>query len=291
MLRWWRSVVRRAVDRERPPSSAPGSTGLTPAGPGGDDGLARVRQREQQLVQAQSIARIGSWEWEVATDTLTWSDQLFVMFGVDSATYRPTRVRFLDLLHPDDRETAREVMLAALDQVSDFAFAGRVPDPDGAPPTWVRVRGAAVPGPDGRTVRLAGTVQDVTESKEHENALAFLSVMASAAKPARCALSTSCPGESVPSEAVVCVCRSIMRMGRETLYPTGSSHGKGKPAALWSADQLPWMPQTAHFKLEIRAVRRRRQAPGPEFAVLQREEDGAVSGLPRLQFHRHQHDR
>ncbi|WP_121256164.1 hybrid sensor histidine kinase/response regulator [Nocardioides ferulae] len=179
-----RGALRRIVASPKTAPFARGPAGAARAGSGDDEALERVRRREQQLIEAQSIARIGSWEWQLDSDSLNWSDQLFRMFGVDQDTYRPTRERFLDLLHPDDREPARLAMLAAIDEGTGFAFDGRVPGADGSPPTWVRVRGTTVAGPDGRTSRLTGTVQDVTESKEHENALAFLSVMASAVNEA-----------------------------------------------------------------------------------------------------------
>ena len=68
-----------------------------------------LREARQQLAEAQAIAHIGSWEWDIAEDQVRWSDELHRLFGVP-ADVRLVYESFLDLVHPDDRERVEAVI-------------------------------------------------------------------------------------------------------------------------------------------------------------------------------------
>ena len=103
-----------------------------------------LRDREQQLATAQSIAQIGSWSWDVPTDTVTWSDQLYRIYDLDPDEHDATYEGFLSGIHPDDRERVRAIV------ESTFADGRRVRlrEPDhparrrGAVDPWSRPRRA-----------------------------------------------------------------------------------------------------------------------------------------------------
>jgi PAS domain S-box-containing protein len=145
-----------------------------------------LRRGELKLAEAQSIAGMGSWEIDVAGDgELHWSDELYRVLEVDPATFVPTPDSFRQRLHPDDRLDSREAadrMMAGEDALDVDVRLDRAP---GLPTRWVRVRGRVTRAEDGSVLRLGGTVQDVTETKAHEQGLAFLSAMAGAANEAR----------------------------------------------------------------------------------------------------------
>ena len=123
--------------------------------------------REAQLSEAQEVARLGSWEYDLATGRLTWSDELYRLFGVDPETFTPTGESILELVHPDDREILTRQMEAAFAgdvfDASDF----RVPQPDGTD-RWLHRRGKVTFSPDGRPLMTSGTMSDVTDRKRAE---------------------------------------------------------------------------------------------------------------------------
>jgi PAS domain S-box-containing protein len=121
----------------------------------------RLRRSEAQLRQAQEIAQIGSWEWDLATDIVTPSDQLCAIRGIARTPSLPAD-RFYDGIHPEDRERVREGFQRCLQDASGSTCDYRIVRGDGV--RHVQTRGELVPGPDG-TARMIGTEQDVTEKR------------------------------------------------------------------------------------------------------------------------------
>ncbi|WP_166134336.1 response regulator [Nocardioides ochotonae] len=155
---------------------------VAPARPAGT--YAEVRRRELRLLEAQRVAEVGSWEWELATGEVSWSDQLFRLMGLAPSAVTPGVEVFLDLIDIEDRGRVADLLYAAAEGQVSEQFDARLPRP-GRPPRWIRVRSRVLEERDGVPVRLGGTVQDVTESKEYENGAAFLSVLAPLANSSR----------------------------------------------------------------------------------------------------------
>jgi diguanylate cyclase (GGDEF)-like protein len=116
------------------------------------------------LARAQELAGIGSWEWDIASDTMTWSDQRFTLLGLDRATYTPTIDSFLQLVHPDDHARVAELTRASTEEHSGLDFECRMLRPDGSV-RHIHELGEWVTGADGAVVGLFGTSHDVTERK------------------------------------------------------------------------------------------------------------------------------
>ena len=133
--------------------------------------LQTLQEREQQLATAQRIARIGSWEWDVTTDTVTWSDQLYRIYelepGADDATYGG----FLARIHPADRERVARTVESCLAEGDRFSFDARVVRATGRV-GWIRGLGRLERAPDGTPLRMSGTSQDITELKRADHAAA-----------------------------------------------------------------------------------------------------------------------
>lgn len=129
-----------------------------------------LRRSEARLAEAQRIAHIGSWEWDVAANTLVWSDELCRIYGAHPGEFGATLEGYLALVHEDDRESARAVMARAVREGGPFSFEHRVRRKDGE----VRAvfgRGEAFLDEGGAPVRVAGTGQDITERKRMEEEL------------------------------------------------------------------------------------------------------------------------
>lgn len=122
-----------------------------------------------QLAEAQALARLGSWEWNITDDTLVWSDEMYRLYGLEPGKEPITFERYQSLLHPEDREAAREVIARALETGEPFSFDHRVIRPDGAERIF-HGRGKVIRNPAGHAVRMLGTGQDVTESRRAEAA-------------------------------------------------------------------------------------------------------------------------
>jgi PAS domain S-box-containing protein len=127
---------------------------------------AALRDSRRQLAEAQRIARIGSWEWEPATNRVTWSQELYRIVGADpeEAVTVESAMRFV---HPDDREVLQAAMTRIVVDPAPFALELRAVRPDGAVRTLL-ARGEGIRDDTGRVVRVIGTDQDVTEAKQAE---------------------------------------------------------------------------------------------------------------------------
>ncbi|MDQ2669416.1 MAG: PAS domain-containing protein, partial [Gemmatimonadota bacterium] len=132
-----------------------------------DDADARLRRSEELLRSAQQLARVGSWEWEVGSETVTWSDELYRIFGRDPAGGPVVYAEYLGYLHPDDRPVLGAAIERAIKLGEAFEVEHRLVRRDGSI-RWVLGRGGRIAGADGRAVRLIGTAQDVTERREAE---------------------------------------------------------------------------------------------------------------------------
>ena len=128
------------------------------------------RRSETLLREMERIAHIGSWEWNLETGALWWSDELYPVYGVEPDSEPLTFERFADMVHPDDREMVRSVVADALREGETFAFDHRIIRPDGEVRS-LHGRGRVLRDESGRPVRMVGSGQDITERKQVEEAL------------------------------------------------------------------------------------------------------------------------
>jgi PAS domain S-box-containing protein len=129
-----------------------------------------LRRNQAMLARTESVAHLGSWEWDVATDTVTWSDELFRLFQRNPADGAPSFEEHTELFHPEDMQRLQEAVGVAVSQGRPYEIELRALRKDGA--TWVCLaRGQAEIGPEGSATRLFGSIQDITERKRAEEAL------------------------------------------------------------------------------------------------------------------------
>ncbi|MBA3739577.1 MAG: PAS domain-containing protein [Chloroflexi bacterium] len=121
----------------------------------------------QRLAEVEALSGIGSWEWEIATDTLYWSDQLRVMYGMVGEDRRLGYDDFIGRVHPDDRDEVRAIVQQAFEGRSTFEIDHRIMLDDGAV-RHIHSRGYVLLGADGMPGRMLGTAQDVTDARAAE---------------------------------------------------------------------------------------------------------------------------
>jgi PAS domain S-box-containing protein len=126
-----------------------------------------LRRSESQLATAQIIARIGSWEWDVPSNKMIWSDENYRIHGFEPREFEVSYEATLQFIHPDERAISNLTIKRALQEGKPFSFEQRVLRPDGTE-RIIHQRGDVVPGPDGRGAKMFGTAQDVTERKQAE---------------------------------------------------------------------------------------------------------------------------
>ena len=130
----------------------------------------KIEQSEASLAAAQKIAHIGSWEFDVVTNKITWSEEVFRIFGLDSTVPEPTSVQFLKMCHPDDRDLFQQTVSLAISQGTSYKKELRFLHPSGQI-LYVEGRGEAVYNETPEVIKLLGTVMDITDRKQAEAAL------------------------------------------------------------------------------------------------------------------------
>ncbi len=125
-----------------------------------------LKSSEASLAEAQRIAHLGSWEWDIATNRVRWSDGAYRIYGFPPGELAPTYDTFVSLVHPDDRRRVLQAIREALDQGRPYEFEHRVVRPDGSERVVYRQGEVILDG--GRPVRMVGTVLDITERKAAE---------------------------------------------------------------------------------------------------------------------------
>jgi PAS domain S-box-containing protein len=128
----------------------------------------KARQREKSLSEAQRIAHLGSWEWDIVDNELRWSDEVYRIFGLQPREFGATYEAFLSSVRPQDRKAVTEAVERTLDDPrQEYNIEHGIVWPDGT----VRVvheRGEVTVDEMERPIRMIGTVHDITELKTIE---------------------------------------------------------------------------------------------------------------------------
>lgn len=131
------------------------------------DAIRDVERSRSVLNEAQRVAHIGSWEWDILADRVTWSDELYRIYGLEPGSIEVTYQAYMERVHPEDREQTAASVGAALEGEEGFEFEERIVRPDGE----VRViqsKGYVVRDESGLPQRMIGTCHDITERKRVE---------------------------------------------------------------------------------------------------------------------------
>lgn len=122
-----------------------------------------LKNRENQLREAQSIGRIGSWDWNIKTDKISWSDELFKIFNIEKKSFDPSFKSYLNRLPTDLRDQILKTVNHSIATGDDYVFENRIDGPTGV--RYIFSRGRVIKGIDGTVEKLTGTSQDITERK------------------------------------------------------------------------------------------------------------------------------
>jgi PAS domain S-box-containing protein len=129
-----------------------------------------LRDSELRLNQAQHIARVGSWELNLGSGELLWSDEIFSIFEVEKQKFGATFEAFLNLIHPDDLDLVKEAYENSLVTRIPYEIAHRLRMSDGRI-KWVNERCETLFDEKGTALRSVGVVQDVSDLKRAQDEL------------------------------------------------------------------------------------------------------------------------
>ncbi|NNE78601.1 MAG: PAS domain S-box protein, partial [Pricia sp.] len=126
-----------------------------------------IRHKTNQLIEAQQLAHIGSWEWDVPTDKIDWSDELYRIYGLLPQEFEANYENYIQQVHPEDREYVNGIVQQAFVDHQPFSFHHRIVHRDGTE-RILSATGKVFTDQLGQTVKMTGTAQDVTDQKRKE---------------------------------------------------------------------------------------------------------------------------
>ncbi|MEG4961657.1 MULTISPECIES: diguanylate cyclase domain-containing protein [unclassified Microcoleus] len=133
-----------------------------------------LQKSQTRLSEAQRVAHIGNWEWDVITGKITWSPELFEILGRDRALGEPTYEENLRIYHPESAEQLHMVVQRALTRGEPYLLRLKVLRPNGSI-RHTEARGQAELNAEGQVLRLFGTSQDITDLVQAETELREMS--------------------------------------------------------------------------------------------------------------------
>src|SRR5687768_3369859 len=139
-----------------------------------DELLAALDATGDHLREAQAVAKVGIFEWDIADDQVRWSDELYAIFGLTPQDFSGTFEGYLAAVHPEDRAAVEATIERSLRTAEPFESSHRVVLPGGGT-RWLQCRGR-VRCVDGRPVQMTGACQDFTAQRDAGEALAQLAL-------------------------------------------------------------------------------------------------------------------
>ena len=129
--------------------------------------LQALRESEAKLNEAQRIASLGHWEWNLEDDTLFWSEEIYRIYGLEPGKFQPSNTKFLALVHPGDRQMIQASINHLIGSDKPYSVDHRIVRP------WGEVRivnqqGEVQRDTSGKPVRMVGTTHDITEREKAE---------------------------------------------------------------------------------------------------------------------------
>ena len=135
-----------------------------------------LAESKASLVEAQRIARLGNWEWDIVENETSWSDEVYHIFGLSPRELDVTYETFLNCVHPDDRELVKKSVHDALYEKKPYEIDHRILLRDGSL-RFVHEKAEVAFDAHGKAIRMTGTVQDITERRRSEKEINLLQTM------------------------------------------------------------------------------------------------------------------
>jgi signal transduction histidine kinase len=126
-------------------------------------------ENAEALRRAQALAKLGSWEWDIKTDKLLWSDEMYRIFGLQPRSSHANYGTYLQRIHPDDRDNVDSLIKEAVKIRQPFKFNHKLIRPDRSI-RHVHCEGRVITNRKGHAIKMFGTSQDITYERELDQA-------------------------------------------------------------------------------------------------------------------------
>ena len=147
-----------------PPESAPSDA------PGGR-AEETAQEREERMNLALDSAGVGTWNWKIPTNSISWDERMHDIFGMKRGTFPGNYEFFAGMLHPNDRERVNAEVTRAVNEDAPYDSQYDVIAPDDGSIRTVRARGKVYRDTNGRAVRMTGVCWDITARRRADEAL------------------------------------------------------------------------------------------------------------------------
>ena len=132
-----------------------------------------LRENERSLAEAQRIAHLGNWRWDLSSNRFTASDEVFRILGIDPEYFPGTLDAYLGTVHPDDREATRQLLHQAIAQIGSYRHDHRIHHPVHGD-RIVHEQAEVLRNTGGTASQVVGTIQDITDRRHAEAQIHFL---------------------------------------------------------------------------------------------------------------------
>ncbi len=129
--------------------------------------VEELKRSEERLRLSQAFANVGSWEWDIDTGEVYWSDQIWKLLGLEPDSVKPGYEAFLACVHPDDRPRVEQAIQDSLHEGKAYEIEHRLLWPDGSI-HWLYEKGNVIRDTQGRVVRMLGLTSNIDNRKEAE---------------------------------------------------------------------------------------------------------------------------
>ncbi|CAN5619426.1 hypothetical protein BH09PLA1_BH09PLA1_09090 [soil metagenome] len=129
-----------------------------------------LRESEARLRLGLEAGNTGTWDWDIPTNTVRWSEQVYQFHGLKPGEFGGTVEAFAKLIHPDDAQWVNDAIQKSIRDHTPYVVEFRVVHPNGAV-RWIATRGTVYYAPDGAPLRMLGATSDVTDRKRGEQLL------------------------------------------------------------------------------------------------------------------------
>jgi len=198
-----------------------------------------VHESQSILATAEAVAKVGSWRWDLATQKVTWSDQMFRLFGVEKEGFDGDLNRVIaERIHPDDMAAVNEANRSVLEEADPKPLSYRIVLPGGKERT-VWAQGVLIRDEQGKPIALTGYVQDITERARAEMQLQQMKRLYATLSQ----VNQTIVRVKDESELYQSICDMVVKFGEFSLAWVGlldESTGEIKPAAANGMDLDHW---------------------------------------------------